>query len=105
MELIFIGFVLAAFVGGFYMSKVLHRVERMETMLSSLSKALEDVKPLLAQQEAVDKALEELNKAKRKPQRSWNPGNMRLSPIPDPISPKDQKDYMRPVDIDEEFAE
>lgn len=105
MEFIFTGFVLAAFVGGFYMSKVLHRVERMETMLSSLSKALEDVKPLIAQQEAVDKALEELNKSKKKPQRSWNPGNMRLSPIPDPISPKDQQDYMKPIELEDDFAE
>ena len=105
MELLYILTSAAFAAGGFYVAKVLHRVERMETMLSSLSKALEDVKPLLAQQEAVDKALEELNKARRKPSRSWNPGNMRLSPIPNPISPKDQKDYLKPVDLDEEFAE
>ena len=105
MEYIFIGFVATAFVGGFYGAKVLHRVERMETTLSSLSKALEDVKPLLAQQEAVDKALAELNKAKRKPSRSWNPGNMRLHSIPNPISPKDQQDYVRPVDLEDDFAE
>ena len=104
MEYIFIGFVAAAFVGGFSVAKVFHRVERMETMLSSLSKSLEDVKPLLAQQEAVDKSLEELNKAKKKPSRSWNPGNMRLHSIPDPISPKNQKDYLKPVDLDD-FAE